>query len=100
MIPFPSNRHHRSNSDCLEGKREHYQVCSVQGYSTPHFSSHVYCRQATACIKMPLGTVVDLGPGDIVLDEDPYPASERGIVAPLFSAHVYCGQTIAHLSYC
>jgi len=30
IIPFPSNRHHRSNDDCLEGKRENYQVCSVQ----------------------------------------------------------------------
>ena len=28
--PFPSNRHNRSNGDCLEGKRENYQVCSVQ----------------------------------------------------------------------
>jgi len=28
--PLPSNRHHRSNDDCLEGKRENYQVCSVQ----------------------------------------------------------------------
>jgi len=28
--PFPSNRHHRSNGDCLEGKRENYQVCYVQ----------------------------------------------------------------------
>ena len=26
---LPSNRHHRSNADCLEGKRENYQVCSV-----------------------------------------------------------------------
>jgi len=26
---FPSNRHHRSNGDCLEGKRENYQICSV-----------------------------------------------------------------------
>jgi len=24
------NRHHRSNGDCLEGRRENYQVCSVQ----------------------------------------------------------------------
>ena len=30
MTPFPSNRHHRSSGDCLEGKRENYQVCSVQ----------------------------------------------------------------------
>ena len=27
---FPSNRHHRSSGDCLEGKGENYQVCSVQ----------------------------------------------------------------------
>ena len=30
FIILPSNRHHRSNGDCLEGKRENYQVCSVQ----------------------------------------------------------------------
>jgi len=28
--PFPSNRHHWSNGDCLEDKKENYQVCSVQ----------------------------------------------------------------------
>jgi len=28
--PLPSNRHHQSNGDCVEGKRENYQVCSVQ----------------------------------------------------------------------
>ena len=28
--PLPSNRHLRSSGDCLEGKRENYQVCSVQ----------------------------------------------------------------------
>jgi len=28
--PLPSNRYHQSNDDCLEGKRENYQVCSVQ----------------------------------------------------------------------
>jgi len=30
FFPLPSNRHHQSNDDCLEGKRENYQVCSVQ----------------------------------------------------------------------
>ena len=30
LSPFPSNRHHRSNGDCLEGQRENCQVCSVQ----------------------------------------------------------------------
>jgi len=28
--PPPSNRHYRSNGDCLEGKRENYQICFVQ----------------------------------------------------------------------
>ena len=28
--PLPSNSHHRSDGDCLEGKRENCQVCSVQ----------------------------------------------------------------------
>ena len=28
--PFPSKGHHRSNGDCLQGKRENYHVCSVQ----------------------------------------------------------------------
>jgi len=28
--PLPSNRHHLSNGDCLEGKGENYRVCSVQ----------------------------------------------------------------------
>jgi len=56
--PFPSNRHHPSNGDCLEGKRDNYQVCSVQ-YSVPemtynvfsgtlnptHFTSVQYCVQ-------------------------------------------------------
>ena len=30
LPPFPSNRHHQSNDDCLEGKGENYQVCCVQ----------------------------------------------------------------------
>ena len=30
MTAIPSNRHHRRNGDCLEGKRENYQACSVQ----------------------------------------------------------------------
>jgi len=30
LSPLPSNRHHQSCGDCLEGKRENYQVCSVQ----------------------------------------------------------------------
>jgi len=41
-------------------------------------------------MKTPLGTEVDLGPGDIVLDGVPA-SRERGTAAPLFSAHVYYG---------
>jgi len=36
---------------------------------TAPFLAHVHCGQTVAC-KMPLGTEVDLSPGDIVLDED------------------------------
>ena len=32
--PLPSNRHNLSNCDCLEGKRENYQVCSAQQLCT------------------------------------------------------------------
>jgi len=45
-------------------------------------------------MKMPLGTVVGLGPYDIVLDGDPAPPPQKGGGAPTqFSAHIYCGQT-------
>ena len=30
ICPLPSYRHRQSNDDCMEGKRENYQVCSVQ----------------------------------------------------------------------
>jgi len=39
-FPLPSNRHHRSNDDCLEGKTENYQVCSVQ-----------YCAQQLCTVR-------------------------------------------------
>jgi len=34
---------------------------------TPQFSAHVYCGQAGAWIKMPLGTEVGLGLRDVIL---------------------------------
>ena len=40
--PLPSNRHHRSNGDCLEGKRENYQVSSVQYWAQQLYT--VECR--------------------------------------------------------
>jgi len=45
--------------------------CSV--LSCPQFSAHVCCGQTAGWIRMPLGTMVDLGPGNIVLDADPAP---------------------------
>ena len=54
--------------------------------------------QMVGCIKMPLGTQVSLGPGDVMLDGYPAPPRGKGHSKPHFSAHVYCGQTVAHLS--
>ena len=45
-------------------------------------------------IKMPLGTKVDLGPGDMVLDGNPaHPQSGGGAQHPQFWPR--CGQTVA-----
>ena len=54
---------------------------SPQKGHSPQFSAHVCCGQTAGSIKMPLGTEVDLGPGDIVLDGHPaltYSPSKRG----------------------
>jgi len=53
----------------------------------PQFSAHVYCGQTAGWMKLVLGMVVGLSPGDFVLDGDT-PHSQ-------FSAHFYCGQTAA-----
>ena len=45
---------------------------------------------------MPLGTVVGLSAGHILLDEGPIsPSPRKGHSSPHFSAYVYCGQTAA-----
>jgi len=49
---------------------------------SPQFSAYVYCGQTAAWIKMPLGTEVGLGPGDIVVDGDPAPPHQKGVGAP------------------
>jgi len=53
------------------------------------FLAHVYCGETAGWIKMSLGTEVQLGPGDVVLDGVAAP-SKRG-TAPQFSVYVYCG---------
>ena len=52
----------------------------------------VYCGQTVGCIKMPLGTEVGLGPGDIVIDLDPATPARKGAQQPPLLAHVYSGQ--------
>ena len=44
-------------------------------------------------IKMPLGTEVGLGPGDIVLDGDPTSPLIKGAQQPPLSANVHCCET-------
>ena len=48
-----------------------------------HFSAHVYCGQTAGWIRIPLGTKVGLGPGDIALDGDAAPPTERGTTTAL-----------------
>ena len=67
-----------------------------RGRAPPPLLAHVYCGQTARWIKIPLGTEVDLGPGDIVLDGDPALLRKRHI-APLFSAHTYCDQTAGRI---
>jgi len=52
-----------------------------KGHS-PQFSAHVYCGQKAGCIRIPLGTEVGQGPGDIVLDGDPDP--NKGHMPPVY----------------
>jgi len=44
--------------------------------------------QMTGWMKTPLGTAVDLDPGQIVLDGVSASSREKGTAAPFFSAHV------------
>jgi len=69
-----------------------------RGTAAPQVLAHVCSGQTAGWIKMPLGTEVDLGPGQIVLDEAQLP-SGKGHSSPLFLALVYCGTTVARLSY-
>jgi len=64
------------------------------GRSPPKFSAHVYCGQTAGWMKLVLGMVVGLSPGDFVLDGEPAPSPNRWRrPPPKFSAHFYCGQT-------
>ena len=68
---------------------------------SPQFSTHVYCGQTVACIKMALGMDVGLGPGHIVLDGDPAPLSKNGAEAlnfrPIFIVAKRLDASTSHL---
>ena len=66
-----------------------------KGQSPLPILAHACYGKTAGWIKRPLGTEVGVGPGDIVLDGDALPPSQkgRGRAAPQFSAHVYRGQT-------
>jgi len=49
------------------------QLPQKKGHSPTQFLAHVYCGQTAGWIKVPFGTEVNPGPGDVVLD---------GVVAP------------------
>jgi len=59
--------------------------------TAPQFLAHVCCGETDGCIRIPLGTEVGFGPGNIVRWA-PTPSPEKGH-NPQFSAHVYCAQT-------
>jgi len=75
-----------------------YVIGPLTVLSVLYLSVTVYCRQTVGWIKMPLGTEVGRGPGDIVLNGDQLPHGKRHSSLH-FLAHVYCGWTVAHLSY-
>ena len=64
--PFPSNSHHRSNGDCLEGKKENYQVCSVQycvqqlyTVNCTHISTDLTVLWIGFCLTGPISLCLD-----------------------------------------
>jgi len=54
-----------------------------KGTALAQFLDDVYCGQTAAWIKMPLGTKVNFGPCDVVLDEVAAPSTKRS-TAPSF----------------
>ena len=48
------------------------------GGGPPKFLAHVYCDQTAGWMKLILGMVVSLSPGEFVLDGDPAPSPIRG----------------------
>ena len=60
-----------------------------KGRAPTHFFAHVYCGETAGWIKMPLGTEVNVGPGDVVLD---------GVAAPHLTQRCLCGPAVERRS--
>jgi len=61
-FPLPSNTHHRSNGDCLEGKRENYQVYCMQQLCTVqciHIWTDLTVLWIGFCLTGPISLCVD-----------------------------------------
>ena len=62
------------------------QLPHGKGTAAPIFGPClIVAKRLDGSIKMPSGTEVGLDTGDIVLDGDPAPPTERGTVVPLLS---------------
>ena len=68
------------------------QLFAKNGHSL-QFSAYVCCGQTAGWIKMPLGTEVGLGPGDMVLDGKKAPPPIKEAQQPPNFRPMYCGQT-------
>ena len=66
------------NDFALDG----YPVPSLKGGGAPKFSAHVYCDQTDGWMKLILGMVVGLNPGDFVLHGDPAPLPQKRAEPP------------------
>ena len=68
--------------------------------TTPQFSVHVYCDQTAGWMKTPLGTEVDLGPGQPhCVRRGPSSPAKWAEQPPSFRPMSIVA-TVAHLSYC
>ena len=51
--PFPSNRHHRSNGDCLQGKRENFLsglLCAMLCATIVHSAMHIHMNRPNSSL--------------------------------------------------
>jgi len=59
----------------------------------------LYCGQMVGWIKMPLGTMLGLGPAHTVLDGQPVPPPKRGIASPNFRPMSIVAKRLDGLEY-